>query len=110
MKTTKKKVNELIANKQSFMVTSNSENGSELFVIENGITYDEAREFIGGWIEKVGYPICKSDEYSLYVDEDGLNKELEPNDFATTLIDFRKNGFMPIFGNAIVAFGQVIKE
>lgn len=109
MKSSIEKIKELVAKKQSFMVTCNSTKGSELFVIEGKIPYKKARKFIGGFITEIEHPIAKSEDYTLLVNDNGMFEHLEPNDFATMLIDVKTNWGYPIVGNAIVAFGNVIE-
>lgn len=60
-------------------------------------TYDEAREYIGGWIERVNLP----NGDALLVDEEGLLKELEVN------VEASKVSQRFIVGNAVLVKKEV---
>ena len=60
-------------------------------------TYDEARKYIGGWIERVNLP----NGDALLVDEEGLLKELDVNPEASKVSE------RFIVGNALLVKKEV---
>jgi len=107
---TKKKFDELVKNGKPFIVTANSPKGANYLTIDGWDCKEITKECLKFLcsVLKCDYVGCINlpSGITIICDEDGLNKQLEPNDFATSLM--RSEGFdnygLPIVGDAVIAF------
>lgn len=66
-----------------------------------GAVLIELQEIVGGYIERVPTPLLDNDNYSMYVNEEGILLNLSRNVLATKIAEFYGFGGR-LFGNAVI--------